>query len=299
MSNIKKKYSVIKHLKYLVFLILFMNIGFTQTLVMEDIQSLDFGDSNSQTAQKFQMANYLLSHSPITQRIKAGDSSDAIELIMTAHSNYQLAVDRARQKNWLEANAIIDSVLRDVTTSAQLLNKKTISKNHYHENLKRVDAFILPKWSELSEDERELLDNISDQISNLLDLVKYQSEAEEYDKANLSLYKVYALKKQLLEKLKHENTVIYDLMFDTPGEEYDYMLKRAQHYQLMVDKVLMENTFSKPKLDQIDVFLQQSKAAMIEARLQEADNRIEQAVIILNQSISDLSNALKVMGIRI
>jgi len=133
----------------------------------------------------------------------------------------------------------------------------------------------------------------------LLDLVKYQSDAEEYDKANLSLYKVYGLKKQLLEKLEHEKIIIYDLMFDTPGEEYDYMLKRNQHYQLMVDKVLMENTFSKQTLDQINVFLGLSRAATIEARLQEADNQIDQAVKILNQSISDLSNALKVMGIRI
>lgn len=288
-----------RHLKYSIIFYLYINTVIAQTLIMQDFQSLDFGEENKQLSQKFKMAYYLLSHPPIIQRIESSENREALSLMKTAQSNYQLAVDKVRQQNWLEANAIIDYVLRDVTTLSQLLSKKSISQNLYNENLKRVEAFILPEWSELSPDDHELLNKISERINSLLDQAKKHAEAQEYDQASSILHRVYNLKTKLLQKLKHESTVVYGLRFDTPEEEYDYMLKRNQHFLDLVEKVLNENTFHEQTLKLIDVYLERSKAATKDARIREESDQHETAIQILDQSIRDLSSALIIMGIRI
>jgi len=282
-------------LTYSIILFLIISAAIAQNLVG---QAIDFGKENSQLSQKFKLAYYLLNHTRGIKSEELAENQKAARLIQIAQSNYQLAVTRANEENWVEANAIIASVIRDVTASSQLLSKKARSRNLYIENLKRVEAFILPEWTELSANDQELLRKTTDQINNLLELVKTQAVAKQYDKANTNLYEVYSLKTHLLQSLQHKDTIIYDLNFESSGEEYDYMLKRNQHYQLMVESVLKQNSFDEPTLNLVNVYLRQSRLAMNDARIKEADNKNKQAVQILQQSITNLSNALKLMGLR-
>jgi hypothetical protein len=162
-----------------------------------------------------------------------------------------------------------------------------------------VEAFILPAWSELSSEDQALLKKTSEQIGNLLDQVKKHAKAKEYDQATSILHKVYGLKTHLLQNLEHESTVVYDLLFDTSEEEYDYMIKRNQHFLDIVEKVLHENTFDEKTQNLINVHLEQSMTATNDARIREEGNQHEAAIKLLGQSVKDLSSALIIMGVRL
>ena len=286
-------------LKYLFVLLLYCNTLIAKDQAMHDIQVNDLETENKQLSQKFRMASYLLTHTPLKDRIKSSDNKDATELFKLAQSNFILVRKKINEKNWLEANAIIDSVLRDLTSASQLLNKGNMSRNKYKENLKRVKSFVLPDWSDLSVDEQTYLDKKTKEISGLMNNSKNLADEKEYARASHLLDEVYAIKTQLLKVLKHESTIVYDQLFDTQEEEFDYMLKRSQHYLGLVESVLKDHSFNPQTRKLIDTYVQQGKLGISKARELEKDKQHEQAIVILDKSIKNLSSSLKIMGIKL
>ena len=286
------------HLLYLAIFLLCMSSASAQESHAPDIQTVDF-EEQTQLSQKFRMAGYLLNQSSLTQRIETSGSRDASYLLTKARSNFAFAIDKASQKNWLESNAIIDSVLRDLTTTSQLLNKKSFSQNIYIENLKRVEGFILPAWSDLSPEEQQQLETTNKQIEDLLSQAKQSASTGDYDHGTTLLYQTYTLKTQLLQQLKHQDTVVYDLLFNSPEEEYSYMLKRSRHYQGLIDKVLQEKTFTEQTLNLVYIYINKSEKGVTDALSMEKEHQYESAIQLLEQSVADQSTALSIMGIRI
>jgi len=288
-----------RHLTFILTGWLFISTAFAQGLDTIDINSVDFGESNNQLSMKFTMAQQMIKSS-LSKYSESDKSTDADQLMEKAQANLSLAINRAHEKNWLECNAIIDSVIRDVTTATQIWSKKAFNQNIYRENLKRVEAFVLPEWSEdISQLDRDSLDKESKEIDKLIEQAKLFASNEEFEKGTSELYKAYRLKSALLQKNKHKSTIIYSYLFDTPEEEYEYMLSRNQHFQGLVEKVLEDKNFDEQTSSLINVYLEKSKQGTFKAYSHQLQNQHKEAIEVLDQSIQDLSNALKVMGIRI
>ncbi len=266
--------------------------------VMDDIFSKDIIGENKQLSIKFRMASYLLNHSPIKRRIKLSKNKELKSLFDAAVFNFGLVETKINEKKWIEANAVIDSVIRDLSNVSRMLNQKKLDRNKYVENTKRVESFVMPKWSNLSESETKFLSVNTDKIKLLVGQAVASSDKDDYLMANQYLDKAYKLKTQLLVTLKHESTVVYDLFFDTPEEEFSYMLKRSSHYLELVNNVLKNNTFNKDKMNLINVYVKEAKVGIEKALAMKNNKRHENAVIALDKSIKNLSGTLKIMGVR-
>ncbi len=285
-------------MRYLMMFQLFFIAFMVEAQVMSEVLNNDLQAENKQLSHKFRMASYLLSDSSIRSRTMSSNNQKAKTIFVLAEANFELVRKKINLQKWMEANAIIDSVLRDLTHVSQMLNQKNIKRNEYAENVKRVDSFVLPEWKLLSTDEKEYLMIKSKEISRLMGQASDLEKNHQYARANTILDKVYSLKNQLLTALKHENTIVYDHLFDTPEEEFDYMQKRSDHYFELVEAVLNNNTFNPQIMKLIDTYVQQGKAGIIKARAMEKDKRHAEAVIVLEKSIKNLSGALKIMGVR-
>lgn len=275
-----------------------MGSSFAQGLDMQNTPSLDFGENNQQLAQKFKMASYLLIKSPLSGGEKSTKHLNANNLYNSAQANYEIVIQKVKDKNWLEANAIIDSVLRDLTASSRILSKKSVNKNLYVENMKRVESFTMPNWGELSEQDKITLDKINLQIEDLVKKANAKALENNYEDANSFLYQAYNLKTQLLQKLDHESTIVYDLIFDTPEDEYQYMVKRNKHYQELVEKVTAENSYNEQTLKLVNTYITKGRNGLGAAYESQKSNEHKKAIEILERSVKDLSNALSLLGIK-
>lgn len=281
--------------RWLIVVYLFSNTVWAQE--KQCVQMNDLSKENRHLSQKIKMSTHLLIDSPLRERIISSGNKDSIELLYIAKSNYDLVCIKIRKKNWLEANAIIDSVLRDLARSSQLLNKKKVSLNRYNEMFKKIEAFVLPRWLWLSLKDKRWLKNSADEISNLIEQAQRYANNGEYDKAGDLLNKAYKLKSQLLENLKYDNTIIYDLAFDTPVDEYAYMLNRSVHFLGLIENIQTESSFNLSKQRIIKVHVMRGRVGMDKARMQAKDNQYKQAIKFLEFTIKDLSMALKLMGV--
>ncbi len=291
-------------MRYRVVVLLLMSLTVIETVqtsqkeLMHDVVIKNLKGEQQQLGLKFKMANYLLMHSPIRRRIKKSNNEELNDLFDAAEFNFELVAIKIKRKNWIEANAIIDSVIRDLTNVSRMLSKKRIDRNKYLENSKRVESFIMPAWSDLSKDDRQFLELKNKEIVFLVERSTFLAKQEKYVLASESLIDAYKLKSQLLVMLKHENTVVYDLLFDSSEEEFNYLLKRSMHYLELVEGVLQNNSFNKETSRLIDSYVQQGTQGIDKAQVMKKSKQHEKAVLVLDKAIKNLSGALKIMGVR-
>jgi cellobiose-specific phosphotransferase system component IIA len=265
---------------------------------MQTQEVFDFGLKNRELSQKFRMAAFLL-NSPVKARIESSGSEVARDLLRKAEASFSFARGQAKNQKWLEANAIIESVLRDLTASSKLLNKISVEQNKFEETLKRVEAFTYPYWQDLSKSDQKLLEQTNTQIEELMKKASTEAAQEKYEEGSNLLLMAYSLKSQLLQRLEHDNTVVYDLIFDTPEEEYSYLIKRKEHFNELLEGVLEKNIFPVHTLNLVNVYIKKSEDKVVEASSRKESGEHKQASQLLEQSIQDLSTALKILGVKI
>jgi hypothetical protein len=250
-------------------------------------------------AQKIKMVNLIL-HSPdMLQRVEASDDSVAKELLSRAAENFLKGEEFFDRGQYLEAEAVLDYVLRDLSASSQLLSLPQQKKNQYAKFMEQLDSFTLPVWSNLDEAENDALQEQLQRVSELRTHAVRQADAELYDKAIALLEQAYHLKVSLLDQFHHETTIVYDLKFDTIQDEYQYMINRTYHYLDLVQMALSEFEVDEQTRKLTDNYLYRSMLNLENAEDFEAQGRFSEAIPILDQSINQLSAVLKILGINI
>ena len=287
-------------MRLLTFILIFslgLAVVFAQEKTVTGNQDLKNG--NLQLKQKMKMVNYMLNSPVMSQRLKTSDDRLAKDLLARAAENFLNAEEYFDRGQFLEAEAIIDYVLRDLSVSSQLLNVSHERRNKYQKSLEQLDSFVLPAWKKLTEGENKFLQKTLKQIDELRNEAIGHSQAKAYDRAVELVEQAYQLKATLIDKLQHENTVVYDLKFDTINDEYDYLSKRTYHYLELVDLALTKKEIDLQTRNLVDGYIQQSMVNLEAAENLETKGKFPDAISVLDKSIKQLTSALKILGVKI
>lgn len=249
--------------------------------------------------QKLKMVNHIL-HSPdLLQRVEQSNDSVAKDLLARAAENYLKGEEYYGRGLYLEAEAVLDYVLRDLAASSRLLSVPQQKRNDIRKFLEQLDSFALPEWRELTGQENEWLQNQLAQISELRTRATRQADADLYDEAIALLEQAYNLKISLIDNLKHETTIVYDLNFDTVQDEYQYMINRTYHYLDLVQMALSTSDIAEPTRKLTDKYVYGSMQNLEQAETYETQGQFSAAIPLLEKSINQLSAVLKILGINI
>ena len=249
--------------------------------------------------QKIKMVNHIL-HSPdLLERVKSSNDNLAGDLLARAAENFLLGEEYFDRGQYLEAEAVIDYVLRDLSASAQLVNVSQLKKNKYRQFIDQLDSFILPDWEQLTEAENDFLQGQLEYVSDLRNQAINYAKTEDYDQALALLGQAYSVKSSLLEKLRHETTIVYDLNFASIQDEYQYLINRTYHYLELVHFALSKSEADDQTQKLIDNYIYRSMVNLEVAENFESDGSFSAAIPVLNQSIAQLSSVLKILGIKI
>lgn len=249
--------------------------------------------------QKIQMVDHLLNSRELLQRIDDSGDDVARQLLARAAKNFRDGEAYFARGQYLEAEAIIDYVLRDLSASSQLTNVLQLSKNKYRQFVGQLDAFALPDWKHLNAEETRLLQTRLAQVNSLRTRAVVLADAGSYDDAIALLEQAYGIKAGLLEELGHENVVIYELSFATQRDEYRYLLDRTYHFLEMVHLALETRQPDEATQKLVDDLIYRSMLSLDQAEQHEIDNSFGDAIPVLENTIERLSSALKVLGIGI
>lgn len=282
---------------FIVILILSLNLAVAQDAV-------DPGQDNARGVgekieQKIKMLNHILNAPDLLQRVEKSNDSVAQELLSRAAQNFLKGEEYFGRGQYLEAEAVLDYVLRDLAASLQLLSVPQQKKNEYQKFMEQLDAFVMPEWQELSEQEDELLQDRLQHVSELRNRAVRRADAGSYDEAIALLEEAFGLKVSLIESLKHETTIVYDLNFSTVQDEYQYMINRTYHYLDLVQIALSRSDIDEQTRTLTDQYVYGSMQSLETAETLESQGQFSEAIPILDKTINQLSSVLKILGINI
>jgi hypothetical protein len=287
-------------MRVLSFLLIF-SLGLAVVFAQQEaaVSEQDEKTANDQLNQKIKMVDYML-HSPaMLQRMESSDDKLAKDLLARAAENFLNMEEYFDRGQFLEAEAIIDYVLRDLSAASQLLNITHQKRNKYQKSLEQLDSFVFPAWKDLSIVEDEFLQKTLQQISELRNQAISHSQSGELDQAVDLVEKAHNLKVTLIEKLKHESTVVYDLKFDSVNDEYKYLNTRTYHYLELVDLALAKKDIDLQTRNLVDNYIQQSMVNLESAENLESEGKFSDANAVLDKSIKQLTSVLKLLGVKI
>ena len=104
---------------------------------------------------------------------------------------------------------------------------------------------------------------------------------------------------QLLQSLKHDRIIAYELIYETSEEKYLHLAQRRENFNELVHNVLEHNDFSEQLRKLIDGYIQQSDAHVQDAFRMKALNEHWQASQLLEKSVMNLTTTLKFPGVKI
>lgn len=250
-------------------------------------------------AQKIKMVDLIL-HSPdMLQRVEASDDNVVKELLSRAAENFLKGEEYFDRGQYLEAEAVLDYVLRDLSASSQLLSLPRQKKNQYAKFMEQLESFALPVWTHLDEQQNELLQQQLQRVSELRNQAARLAGDESFDEAINLLEQAYRQKVLLLDQFDHETTIVYDLKFETIQDEYQYMINRTYHYLDLVQMALSKSEIDEQTRKLTDDYLYRSMLNLENAENLEVQGQFSEAIPILDKSINQLSAVLKMLGINI
>lgn len=265
-------------------------------------QGAAFGDAtaaNERLKQKIKMVDFILRSPDMEQRRQTSADELAKDLLARATQNFLEMDEYFDRGDYLEAEAILDFVLRDLSAASQLLSADSRKQDRYKQSLRRLDSFELPPWKILTLEQSEYLQTQLMQIETLREKSVQLSSARDFDVAVDLLDRAYNLKRELIDELPHERIVVYDQVFDSIHEEYEYLNRRSYHYLEMVELALSRVETDLPTRKLVDDYIYRALGDLEQAEKLEDQDRLADAIGKLDETIKQLVSVLKIIGINI
>lgn len=256
-------------------------------------------EAKTRLQHKIRMVEFILTSPSMQQRLGASKDEVAAELVNRASDNFNEMADYFARGKYLEAEAILDYVLRDLSAAAQLLSAESRVQNSYNQSLRQLDAFEFPEWQELTPAQNEHLQAQSAEIADLRARAVQTAEGGDYQAALGMVDRAYRLKSALLAELPHRQVVVYDLDFDSPREEYDYLNQRADHYFDLIEIALDRAVIGIETRKLVDDYIYQAVADFDAAQGLAQRDRLVDANSRIDETIKQLIAVLKILGINI
>lgn len=277
---------------------LILLLNFSPLLAQEEVPT-DAKSVEQKLAQKIKMINVIL-HSPdMLKRVEESGDSVAQDLLARAAQNFLTGEEYFDRGLYLEAEAVLDYVLRDLSAGSRLISRPQQKSSEFQQYMEQLDSFALPEWGELTEQETEALQSDLTQVSEMRDRAARLADVSSYDEAIELLEQAYQLKVSLLERYPHETTIVYDLSFDTVQDEYRYMSNRTYHYLDLVQTALAQSEVDAQTRKLTDKYLYDSMLNLEAAEDLESQGQFSEAIPVLDKSINRLLSVLKILGITI
>ena len=254
---------------------------------------------NQKLELKFKMASDLLDRIKSSDRYLNSDDPIARNLFSRAEQNIQETRQFLDEQKWLEAGAVIEFVLRDITTASKLLKKDDKAREEYSQSLKKLDSFALPEWGELSEQETGLLRREEDRIRELRARALDNAQSARFQESTRLLKLAYQIKVGLLTQLEHEKEVIYDHNFSTEEDEYRFMLERNHHFMELIELARSKRDVNEQTNQMINAYIYEAVLDIELATQLETEADYTKAISLLSKSVKNLLSVLKILGVRV
>jgi hypothetical protein len=246
----------------------------------------------------------LLTESSAAQKVDASGKPEAIEMKAQAQAHF----DEARRLSESGDNAAAEAELREsirlMTSAARAANgdAKVTQKQTDDYGTRKESVTALAKAHDriASEKGQKDMDRaLQDKVSADLAVSDELMAQGKGDEARAMLDATYESVKASLEGLRGGDTLVRELNFETPEDEYLYELDRNDTHRMLVEVLLAEKMQASPMRKTADGFIAQAGELRKQAEKAAGNKKFEEAIGLLEASTKEFIRAIRSAGVYI
>ncbi len=258
----------------------------------------------SKVKQKLMFAEMMLGAQG-TKRVLASENDKAKQLVAAAKKKLDEGREQSSAGALPEALVLANQSLKMLSEASRLVpgdeeiaqqaeNYKTTLaeiqdyQKSYHDNIKRME-----KSGGVADDAK--LDE--KKLATTLAQAKSLAEKKDYVRANKLLQQARTTITGALHKILDSKTIVYDLKFDTPADEYDYELMRFGGYEELIPVAIEAKKPAPGAIKLMESFLNKARSRRDEAVAKAEAGDYPMAIAMLLQATKTVRRALRMVGV--
>lgn len=260
--------------------------------------------TKADVSQKIMFAEMLL-NSKNSESVLKSNISDAIELHKKAEIELQSSRDNLAAGKNEQAYAQAENAIAMLKKSTKMVPSESAL-----EQLKQQNKELLASIKDFEASHKEnyeraakkqgkdaAVDYDKDQVEKLKASAKESAGKGDYVKANKDLEEAQHLITVALHKMLNNQTIVYDLNFETAEEEYNYELKRFQGYEELVPIAIEQKKPAEGAKKLMESFVKKGQDLRDRAMQAAKDGDYPTAIAMLQDATKDVRRGLRMIGV--
>lgn len=261
------------------------------------------GASND-VASRLVYVERLLTESSAAKKVDASGKPEAMQMKADAQAHFDNAKALVDSGDNESAESELREAIRLMTTAARAANgdAKVSQKQTDDYDSRKESVTALATAHDRIATEKGMKDmNAALQQKVAADLAASDEllAAGKGDEARAMLDATYESVKASLEGLRGGDTLVRELNFETPEDEYHYELDRNDTHRMLVEVLLAEKMEASPMRKTADGFIAKAGELRVQAERAAGNKKFEEAIRLLEESTKEFIRAIRSAGVYI
>ncbi len=266
--------------------------------------------SPSQARQKIAFARMFVTGSAVSKRIADSSNAEAKRLVAEARSAVEAAGKAFDAKDYGRALELADRAMKTMSRAGRLVPTSVVPDDSEDSAAKErfqvlLDGVATYRKSYLRN--RKIFAGKKGVAFPEVDLASVDAtvqrarklaDAGDYRQASELLTGVQTRLTEALSAMLKSKTLSYELVFETPKEEYEYELARYLSYEELVPLAIEQKRPSERMRGLMDKYVAKGKDIKAQALPVAASGDYKKAILMLQGATSQIRRALRIVGVR-
>lgn len=272
-----------------------------QVVIAQETSAVTQSALFKRLSSKLQLLEKLLQGSPIVKRVERGGNSQAEALLAMARVSLVQAEEEYYAGQYEAAEAAANQGLNAVTTASRMVVDRRYEeagdREHYQQLRKRVLSFTEAFQRVVVEKQGQDIAGMLDQqkVGELLLDAEDLAQKGNYAMANKRMTEAADAVEYALSRARDKDTLLHELKFDTPADEYSYEKQRNKSYELLVD--ILEKERKGKGLEDVRAAIELNRRRRTEADELVDGGDVAAAIKKLEEGTDILARALRRSGL--
>lgn len=250
---------------------------------------------------KLQLLEKLLQGSSLAKRIERSGNSQAEALLATARKSLVQSEEELYAGQYEAAEAAANQGINAVTTASRMVVDRRYEeagdRERYQQLRKRVLSFTEAFQRVVIEKQGQDIAGLLDQkkVGELLLDAEGLVQKGNYAMANQRMTEAADAVEHALSRARDKETLLHELKFDTPVDEYNYEKQRNKSYELLVD--ILEKERKGKGLEDVRAAIELNRRRRAEADELVDGGDVVAAIRTLEEGTENLARALRRSGL--
>ena len=256
--------------------------------------------------QKIAFAEMFINQSQAAKRIAASGNPEANEMYQGARGKFLDAKDAFARGQFEQSLALVDESLRLMSEASRRVPSQTKAEaeqarfkemmegtrtfaDSYHRNFKRLSK---------QNSAKKIVELDMSKINAEMNRAQQLADENNYSEAIGVLTKTQTTLTNALTDMLDDETMSYELIFETPKEEYEYELARYESYEELIPIAIEQKRPPPGTVNLMNQFVEKAKGIRDQAEPTAAKGDYKTAILMLQGATHHIRRALQVVGVR-